>query len=283
MTLFFLSNKFKRELKNIYSEIEIEWIFYSLAEKVFNQNYFFLKKNQHQKIYNLLAINPIFDQYLLDLKMYMPYQYILKESYCLGKKFFVNSNVFIIRPETEELIDWVIKEKKNPNTILDIGTGSGCIAIILKKYFSKSEIFACDKSYKALKIAKKNSQIHNTKINFINQDFLDESSWDILPIFDLIIANPPYIPESEKKNMSKSIIDFEPHLALFVPNHKPLIFYEKILKFSSFHLRKKGIIFLEIHQNFAFNLINLILKFFNNFELKQDLSGNDRMIKIINC
>lgn len=282
MNLFVLLHQFKKKLKNIYLEIEIELIFYCIAEKLLNQNIFYLKKNQYKKISNFYLQKDIFYQYLFYLNMYMPYQYILKESCFFGKNFIVNSDVLITRPETEELVYWIVEEKIYPTTILDIGTGSGCIAIILKKYFKNSEIFASDKCDKALKIAQKNAQMHNTKINFINHNFLDETLWNNLPIFDLIISNPPYIPEYEKKNMSKSIINFEPHLALFVPNHDPLIFYKKILKFSSFHLKKKGFIFFEIHQNFASDLISLILKFFNNFELRKDLSGNNRMIKIIN-
>lgn len=282
MTLFILLNQFKKKLNSIYSTLEIEIIFYYIAEKLFNQNVFYLTKNKYKKISNFYLKKDRFNQFLLNLIMYMPYQYVLGESYFFGKKFFVNSNVLITRPETEELTDWVIKETIHPNTILDIGTGSGCIAIILKKHFSESKIFAVDKCHKALEIAKKNAKIYDTEINFINYDFLDETSWKILPVFDLIVSNPPYIPEYEKKIMSKSVINFEPHLALFVPNHNPFIFYEKILKFSSLHLSKQGIIFLEIHQNFASNLINLILKFFNNFEIRKDLSGNDRMIKITN-
>lgn len=280
MTLNNLLKKFLLELNNIYTESEIKLIFYYIAEKILNTTSYSLKININKK--KLKFKKKKFDNYLIDLKQYKPYQYILSESYFFDKKFFVNSNVFIPRPETEELIDWVFEEKSIPKIILDIGTGSGCIPIVLQNKFPKSIVFTCEKSKKAIQVAKKNCKIHNVKLNFIEQDFLDESLWNKLPIFDLIISNPPYIPEKEKYKLNKSIINFEPHLAFFVPNSAPFIFYHKILKFATLHLKPKGMIFFEIHQNYGQFIIDIISNFFNNFEIKKDLSGNNRMIKIIN-
>lgn len=166
--------------------------------------------------------------------------------------------------------------------ILEIGTGSGCVAISVKNKFPDFKVFASDISEKALKIAKQNAKLHNQKIEFIHQDFLDESSWNKLPTkVDLIVSNPPYIPENQKNQMDKNVLHHEPHIALFVPDTNPLLFYEKILKFSETNLIKGGMIFFEIHEHFGNKLNDLIFKFSTTFELRKDLSGNDRMIKII--
>jgi release factor glutamine methyltransferase len=192
--------------------------------------------------------------------------------------------VLIPRPETEELVEWIIEDRKkekheNQLSIADIGTGSGCIAIALKKKLSAAHITAIDVSKEALTTAKENAIDNDAKIDFIQLDFLDESSWKGLQQFDIIVSNPPYIPVNEKEKLDKNVTLFEPHTALFVPDHSPLLFYEKIALFAKKHLKKDGKIYAETHEEFANATAHIFSKQFQEVKLKQDLLGKNRMIK----
>jgi len=218
------------------------------------------------------------------LLLHEPVQYILGETWFCNLRFKVNKHVLIPRPETEELVEWIIEDAKKENneqhlSILDIGTGSGCIAITLKKKLPAANIAALDVSKEALTTARENAIDNDVKIDFIQRDFLDESSWEGLQQFDIIVSNPPYIPVNEKEKLNKNVALFEPHTALFVPDHSPLLFYEKIALFAKKHLKEDGRIYAETHEEFANATAHVFSKQFQEVELKHDLLGKNRMVK----
>jgi release factor glutamine methyltransferase len=240
------------------------------------------------------------DDVLKQLLTHRPVQYVLNEAWFYGLKFEVNEHVLIPRPETEELVDWIIKEMKNGKwkmeneadqsinsissdkyALLDIGTGSGCIPIAIKKNIQDAEVAAIDVCSEALHTAINNAVTHQTEINFQLLDFLDESKWNELGTYDIIVSNPPYIKSSESKSMSEHVLQYEPHKALFVPDDDPLLFYKKIADFSLQHLKKNGTVYLEINQLLGKETAGLFqLKGFT-VELKKDMSGNERMLKAV--
>ena len=219
------------------------------------------------------------------LLTHCPVQYALGEAWFAGMKFYVNESVLIPRPETEELMDWTAVEINNSTfkiqKILDIGTGSGCIPISLKKKCPDLLVTSIDVSEAALTVAEQNAGILNADIQFLHIDFLEEENWEQLPVFDLIISNPPYIKTSERVDMSKNVLDFEPAAALFVPDEDALLFYRKIATFASKHLVKDGKIFLEINEALGKETIELFEKGGYLTELRKDLQGKDRMIQIV--
>lgn len=212
-----------------------------------------------------------------------PVQYVLGQADFYGLKFKVNPYVLIPRPETEELIYWILEEKEDSFiSILDIGTGSGCIPIILKKKREKAKIFACDISAEALEMARQNAAIHQTKVTFLHIDILDENTWQALPHTDIIISNPPYIPYKEKHLMSAQVLDFEPELALFVQNENPLIFYTKIALLAKQKLKKGGKLYFECNEFNAEQVVVLLKKVgFADIKLRHDMAGKNRMVRAI--
>jgi release factor glutamine methyltransferase len=224
----------------------------------------------------------LFDKYLDELLKSRPVQYVLGEAWFGPYSFYVDEHVLIPRPETEELVDWLLKDNPATETslsLLDIGTGSGCIPVYIKKKRPSYRVFAMDISEGALEIAKKNSLANNTEVGFFRADILDESKWEELPSTDLIISNPPYIPEKQKKSLDKHVKDFEPGLALFVPDEDPIVFYKRIGEFVLQKIRPGGAIFLEIHHDFADNIMDWYDKKGFSLDLKKDFTGNNRMIK----
>ena len=226
------------------------------------------------------------DNIILQLKDGKPLQYILGESWFYKYPFKVNESVLIPRPETEELIEWAIKYMRNLSIenksykILDIGSGSGCIPITLKKEMPDVHITSIDVSPEALATARENAVLHQTDIEFIQLDFLNESLWERLDIYDMIISNPPYIPENEKEKLSLNVRHHEPGLALFVPKNQPLLFYQKIAAFGKSHVLDNGVIFLELHQDFAGETQKLYEEEgYKNVIINKDISGNERMLK----
>jgi release factor glutamine methyltransferase len=193
-------------------------------------------------------------------------------------RFFVNEDVLIPRPETEELVEMIATGGR----ILDIGTGSGCIPIALKKKYPAAEIFACDISEAALQIARHNSQANEAAVQFIQYDILNKNDWDKLPKVDIIVSNPPYIPEKDKGTMHKNVLNNEPHQALFVPDNDPLIFYKTIAELTPVLSAKT--IYLEIHEEQGNPVVQLLKdRNFTNIELKRDMQGKERMIKGAFC
>jgi release factor glutamine methyltransferase len=217
-----------------------------------------------------------------------PIQYILGYTEFYGLTFKVNPSVLIPRPETEELVDWVIKSWQfavcswqQPFHILDIGTGSGCIPISLKKNLPDAEVSAIDISLEALRTAKENAELNKVDVNFIQEDILNPIHHSLLTgHYSLIVSNPPYVTLEDKKLMHTNVTDFEPHTALFVPEDDPLIFYTAIADFASNHLQNGGLLFFEINESYGKQIVELLNnKQFINIELKKDTSGKDRMIK----
>lgn len=216
------------------------------------------------------------------LKKYEPIQYILEETEFFGLPFTVNKNVLIPRPETEELVELIISEnRKSDISILDIGTGSGAIAIALVKQMEKASVSAWDISYKALDIAVLNSKINSVDISFKVVDVLGD--YPMNKKFDIIVSNPPYIMEKEKENMERNVLDYEPHSALFVPNDNALLFYNRIADISLNLLNPGGKLYFEINQTKGQETVEILKeKGFSEIVLFQDLSKNNRIVRGIN-
>jgi release factor glutamine methyltransferase len=232
-----------------------------------------------------------YQQYFTRLADATPVQYVLGHAWFMGQRFRVNEDVLIPRPETEELVSWIIDEEALvrrkaagsrqqdiPLTIIDIGTGSGCIPIMLKKNIPGADIHGVDISADALAVARANAASLDASVKFHKIDILDESQWSPLPMADIIVSNPPYVPLSDKQSMSAHVLDHEPHLALFVPDEDPLLFYRTIIQFAEKKLKPGGLIFFETHHELASKLMLLAG---GQSELRKDLSGKDRMVKIV--
>ena len=263
-----------KQLKDIAKEREIiSWAYISID--------FLLGYNRSECIINSdkeIGIDIIdrFRQIIEDLKANIPIQYILGETEFYGLKFKVNEHTLIPRPETEELVLWILEHEFN--SALDIGTGSGCIPIAIKKN-KNVEISAMDVSEPALLVAKENAKTNEVKINFLKQDILKT---DNLERVDVIISNPPYVLEKEKDLILSNVLDNEPHLALFVTNENPLLFYKKIAELSYACLSKNGLLFFEINESFGIEIIELLKCIgFVDIELKKDINEKDRMLKAI--
>lgn len=224
-------------------------------------------------------------KYTAELVAHRPVQYVLEEAYFQGLKFYVNESVLIPRPETEELVEWILADFRalqaasREISVLDIGTGSGCIAVSLKAKNSFLQISACDVSSTALAIAKKNADNNKAAIQLFNCDILNQSSWNELPVFDLIVSNPPYIPERDKQSMDKNVLNYEPHIALFTSDDDPNIFYRTIALFGKTHLKAGGKLYFEIHMEGA-PAVNEILQVFGytEIEIRNDFFGKQRMV-----
>ena len=260
-----------------------------IYDKDETENFFFLILEHLKGISRVnLALNPDLEFsedeiqkmnfYLNELKNQKPIQYLLGVTEFFGLEFNVNPNVLIPRPETEELVEWILSENKDKKElkILDIGTGSGCIAISLAKNL-KAEVFTFDISEEALKTAQINSDNNHTFVHFIEFDILNDV-WEGEK-FDIIVSNPPYVRELEKHEIKPNVLENEPHLALFVSDKNPLIFYEKITDFAKNHLSENGQLFFEINQYLGKETIQMLQqKGFSDIVLKKDIYGNDRMI-----
>lgn len=275
-------HKLFTELHTLYNEREAEniadWVFEKLTGKQRWQRRLEPFDLTSEQISTL-------QQYTLQLLTHKPIQYVLQESFFYGNRFFVNENVLIPRPETEELVKLVVDHfaeiKFRSPDLLEVGTGSGCIAISIKKGLADASIIAVDKSAEALLVAKKNAKDLHTEISFMKMDFLDEAQVSTLKFFDAIVSNPPYIPTDEKKLLSKNVTDFEPGLALFVPDNDPLIFYKQIALFGKKHLNAKGAAFVEAHENYAGEVKKEFEKNGYHAQLFKDIYGKPRMIKAI--
>lgn len=283
-------NYFNETLKTIYPITEIDSFFFLLLEEYlgFRRVDIVLKSDFKitQETLNLLQ------SATKQLEQEVPLQYVIGKTEFYGLPFVVNKHVLIPRPETEELVAWVVSESsrfKTFNTstkqttetkqlkILDIGTGSGCIPISLKKQLPFAKISAIDISKEALGVAKKNAVLNNVDIHFILQDILKTVALD--QHYDIIISNPPYVRELEKKELKNNVLKNEPHVALFVENDNPLIFYAKIAELAKNYLNKNGLLFFEINQYLGTETIDLVnKKGLKNIQLKKDMFGNDRII-----
>ena len=288
MTINDFYKNFQQQLQNIYSNNEAavitEWVF----ETVASIKRFDILKLPDQQLNNETTCLPDrqvqqLNNCLHQLLQHKPVQYVLGEAWFYKMKLKVNEQVLIPRPETEELVQWILETtaSKKINTLLDIGTGSGCIAITLQKTMVGLNSTAIDVSENALAIAKENAASQNVLINFIQLDFLDEAVWKQLPLFDTIVSNPPYIPLAEKDMLDKNVTAWEPHSALFVPDSSPLLFYQKIAAFGLTHLNEGGNIFAELHENYAAQTAAVFSKYYSTVEIKKDISGKERMLMAV--
>ncbi len=220
----------------------------------------------------------LFERYLKELSKNRPIQYVLGETDFCALKFKVDERVLIPRPETAELVDFVIDSASIGTKILDVGTGSGCIAIALSKLIPNAEVIAFDISESALELATENAHLNNVEVNFRQVDILNGADSD--EDFDVIVSNPPYIMLSEREEMCSNVLDYEPHLALFVPDDDPLIFYRAIIDFAKKHLLPTGSLFFEINRVFSKEIKEMLNeKGFSKVKIRKDMFGNDRMIR----
>lgn len=221
--------------------------------------------------------------YLDQLLMQVPVQYVLEEAWFYGMKLYVNPHVLIPRPETEELVDWIVEDTDETATIhiLDIGTGSGCIPIALQKALPAARVWAIDVSNEALKVAQKNADLQDTKIIYKQADILSSIDQHHLPLFDIIVSNPPYIPQKEEETMSSHVTQHEPHLALFVPDNNPLLFYAAIKNLTKQILAPGGSVYLELHENLAQETASLFsTSGFSETIIKKDMQYKERMLRV---
>ena len=301
MTISNLKSHFFTELKGIHEESEIDSFFLILIDYL------------HQLKRIDLSLRPDFEvsaedlvkweSVILELKKEKPIQYITGEAWFYGLRFEVNEHTLIPRPETEELVEWIIESQKSKVesqkskvesqklneesqnwNILDIGTGSGCIPIALKHEIPTATVYTMDVSEKAIEIAQKNALDNEVQVNFIHRDILKSSTLQIKEssnlLFDVIVSNPPYVRNLEKVEIKNNVLEYEPHLALFVDDNDALLFYRKIAQLAQKSLSPDGYLFFEINQYLGKETIELLEKLgFKNIQLRKDFMGNDRMIR----
>jgi release factor glutamine methyltransferase len=270
-------NKFIQELKSIYDVAEVESFFFIVLEAFHDKKRIDLALNPDFEIDTIQLLQ--WETVLSQLKDQKPIQYILGETEFFGLRFYVDKNTLIPRPETEELVEWIIKDNANTKDfkILDIGTGSGCIAVSLAKNIPNATVFAIDVSEKALAVAKKNAQRNDVSVTFLEKNILETEDLDFQ--FDVIISNPPYVRHLEKAEIHQNVLAHEPHLALFVEDNDALLFYRKIAELAKKNLSKNGLLYFEINQYLGKEMVELLQQYdFKNIQLKKDVYGNDRMI-----
>jgi release factor glutamine methyltransferase len=306
MTIQKLKSKFLTDLIQLYPKEEIQSFFNLLISYKLNLTRADIALNPNQIIQQIDLY--FFLNALAELQHEKPIQYIIGETEFYGLPFKVDKNVLIPRPETEELVEWILNKTKEKRpktqdprlTILDIGTGSGCIAISLAKSLPNATVFALDVSKEALKIAQENANLNNVNIHFIKGNILNN---DVMPStvealrtgsiesyenerllslkFDIIVSNPPYVRELEKHEIHNNVLENEPHLALFVDDNNPLLFYAKIVDFAKQNLNINGQLYVEINQYLGEETIDLFKqKGFIDIEIRKDILGNDRMIRV---
>ena len=283
-------------LNGIYDEAESVNIAQLILEEGTGQS------RTHLLLNKTASLTPVQEENIRDalerLQQNEPVQYIINKASFYGMELYVDKNVLIPRPETEELVDWLVNDVKNAGTpvfergpmqadvtrqlkILDIGTGSGCIALALKKVMPKAEVWGCDISEEALNVARRNGAALDIRVDFQGINFLDAEQQTFLPSVDLIVSNPPYVPLRDKKTMQRNVVDHEPHTALFVPDDDALVFYKAIAQFAKKRLHQGGTIYLEIHEELG-NAVAQLFKSegYSPVEIKKDMQGKERMVKV---
>lgn len=270
-----------QELNGLYPDGEIRSFFYIILELMTGGSRAEILANKYTD-FSETEIDA-FKTIVSRLKNFEPLQYIIGETEFYNLSFKVNPAVLIPRPETEELVDWILKDTESSSelAVLDIGTGSGCIAISLAANLEDSKVTAIDVSEAALLTAKGNAELNNVTLNLELLNILEENSWDnVSGCFDVIVSNPPYVCEKEKLEMEPNVLKYEPFLALFVSDNNPLLFYQKIALFASEKLVSGGKLFFEINQAFGKEVIKLLEDLgYVEIELRKDIFERDRMIK----
>lgn len=269
---------FTEQLSAVFPQTEIDTFFLFLIEEYLGLQRIDLVMQPNFEISS--EKEAILNEALSRLQKEEPIQYIIGKTEFYGLPFKVNKNTLIPRPETEELVEWILNEVSQETTlnILDIGTGTGCIPISISKNLANAKVSAIDVSEEALKTAKENALLNQVAIDFLHDDILTTNS---LPkTYDIIVSNPPYVRNLEKEKIKNNVLENEPHLALFVDDHNPLIFYKKIADLAKKYLTKDGLLFFEINQYLGKETVVMLEnKGFTNIELRKDIFGNDRMIK----
>ncbi|MCT4665413.1 MAG: peptide chain release factor N(5)-glutamine methyltransferase [Flavobacteriales bacterium] len=268
--------RFQKELASIYDSLELNSLFSILISDRYSHNH------AHLLYIDDPIQNTHLDQLEKDLKRLKanePIQHILGYAYFDDLKIAVNSHVLVPRQETEELVDWISQNLQPNNKVLDLCTGSGCIALALKNRKEQINVLGIDLSNPALEIAKQNAENLKLSVTFIQENVLE--TWNIgKEQFDIIVSNPPYIPIKEKEEIHANVKDFDPEMALFVPDETPLLFYKKIAIQSLDYLKENGLLFFEIHKDFGQETVALLADLgYKDIELRKDLNGLDRMIK----
>lgn len=295
MKLFEAEHYIKDQLKKIYEEQEAGNIAGLAIEHIsgLSKTERVLKRQQELSASQSELLHKILQR----LKDHEPIQYIMNKAWFYGMELYVDKNVLIPRPETEELVQWIVDDVKGSGKdvfirrameadettqlkILDVGAGSGCISLALKKAMPKAEVWGCDVSEEALNVARRNGSSLNIRVDFQGLNFLDKAEQKLLPTVDIIVSNPPYVPLKDKEQMNANVADHEPHTALFVPDEDPLIFYKALAEFGKKRLYKKGSIYMEIHEEIGNEVANLFKENgYTNVEIKKDMQGKDRMVK----
>jgi len=267
-------------LRTIYEEGEANSIANWVVESITGAS------RQQSKVANSVILTQAqenqFHQVVERLLLHEPVQYVLNEAWFCGNKLYVDERVLIPRPETEELVEWISNDYTFPGnniTILDIGTGSGCIPISLKKRLPNASVWGADISEAALEVAKRNAASIDTEIIFHHLDILNEDNWSLLPPFDIIVSNPPYIPEKDKAQMQANVLQYEPAIALFVPDNDALLFYQAIGRFAKEKLTASGFLYVEIHEDLGKATTELLRSMDFSTTMKKDMQEKDRMIK----
>lgn len=283
-------------LHEVYEDSEAKNIADLLLEHItsFSKNERLIRKDSDLTPEQEMALN----KDLLRLLRHEPIQYVMNKCWFYGMELFVDPSVLIPRPETEELVEWIVKDVKDSGLnvftnekaeadettllkILDVGTGSGCIALALKKAIPRAEVWGCDVSEKALNVARRNGSGLDIRVDFQGLNFLDALQQKQLPTVDILVSNPPYIPISNKDQMDRNVVDHEPHSALFVPDEDPLVFYRALANFGKHRLYKNGSIYMEIHEDLGNLVADLFKKEgYPSIELKKDMQGKNRMVKV---
>ncbi|WP_321300138.1 peptide chain release factor N(5)-glutamine methyltransferase [Marinifilum fragile] len=273
-------NYIKKELESIYSSRESESIAYILLEELLNYSRTQIQLNKNEPIHDEQFFQ--IKKYIADLKENKPIQYVLGEADFYELKFKVNQHTLIPRPETEELVHAIINENQEANlNVLDIGTGSGCIPICLAKHLTNANVTSVDISPGAIKTAKENAKLNAVQVRFEERDILnwEAYAWEQL---DIMVSNPPYVTNAEKEKMEKNVLDFEPHTALFVSDHDPLIFYRRIAELAQEYLKKGGKLYFEINESLGKEMTELLeRKGFSSIQVRKDINGKDRMMSAI--
>lgn len=283
MSIYTYNQQYAKELLAVYNQGEVTKILDMVFEHVTNM----ARTDRIVNQFSALSIEQKtrLEETFAQLMLGRPVQYVLNEAWFGGIKLFVNENVLIPRPETDELVDWIVREASalvettNPFKILDIGTGSGCIPLALKKKLFNISLTAIDISTKALDVAKINVDTYRANVELKQIDILDETKWKEMDTYQVIVSNPPYIKNAEKAMMQKNVVDYEPAKALFVPDNNPLLFYDKIAHFAQIHLADNGAVYVEINEALGKETVSSFTNYGFATQLKRDMQGKDRMIK----
>ncbi len=279
MTLKDIQTEVRKLLSTVYENGELKTLSDMLIE--YHTGYDYIRLNMYPDKQVDDAVYQKIMQHVDLLCQHYPIQYLIRQAYFFNMQLYVNPNVLIPRMETEELVQWILHTEKNTSSVIDICTGSGCIALALAKQWPQAQISACDISNDALQVAKWNARQQNVSINFMQMDVL-HINWDNTQLtqYDIIVSNPPYVCKSEQSMMSRQVLEHEPHLALFVEDEHPLVFYHAIAEIAKRVLKKGGSLYFEINERLGNEMLQLMQEHgFSQIELKQDINAKNRMVK----